>query len=220
LSTDQELRQSICDIGRHLWTKGYVAANDGNISVLLDDGTMLTTPTRVSKGFMTPVMLIRVDMAGNVISGHLKPSSEVAMHIKVYENRPDVRAVVHAHPPTATGFAVAGLPLNQPSTPEIVLRLGEIPVAPYATPCTDELALSIVDLLENHDGMLLENHGVLAVGVDLTDAYFKMETIELAAQVSLAARLLGGERAITPENVAKLRILRREMRFPGRSIME
>lgn len=213
MQSELNLRNYICEIGRRLWIRGYVAANDGNITVRLPEGYLLSTPTGVSKGFMTPDMIIKVDLAGNVICGDLAPSSELLMHLAVYKRRSDVNAVVHAHPPAATGFAVAGRSLCRPVTPEVIVSLGEVPLAPYGTPSTLELAASIVDLLPNHDGMLLQNHGVLTLGADLYSAYFKMETIELAAQVSLNASLLGGAREIEPENVERLVAMRRKM--PG-----
>ncbi|HHW08345.1 MAG TPA: class II aldolase/adducin family protein [Firmicutes bacterium] len=215
MQSEFQLRKDICEVGRRIWTRGFVAANDGNISVRLADGNFLTTPTGVSKGFMTPDMIIKVNSAGQKIAGDLKPSSELKMHMAVYQMRPDVGAVVHAHPPVATGFAVAGIPINKPIIPEVVISLGWIPVAKYGTPSTDELPAAIKEFLGCHDGLLLENHGALTVGTDLFNAYFKMETIELAAQISLAARQLGGEREISPENVQKLMEVRQKLSVKG-----
>jgi L-fuculose-phosphate aldolase len=216
MPSEYQLRKDICEIGRRIWTRGFVAANDGNISVRLNDNQLLATPTGVSKGFMTPDMIIKVDKEGNKISGSLKPSSEIKMHLAVYEMRPDVQAVVHAHPPTATGYAVAGMPIYRPIMPEVVISLGWIPVARYGTPSTEELPSAVKDHLGCHDAVLLENHGALTVGTDLFNAYFKMETIELAAQISMVARLLGGEREITPENVEKLLNVRKKLGVQGR----
>lgn len=216
MPSEHELRQEICEIGRRIWTRGYVAANDGNITVRLNDEYLLATPTGVSKGFMTPDMIIKVDMHGNKVSGELQPSSEIKMHLAVYEMRPDVQSVVHAHPPTATGFAVAGIPIAKPIMPEVVISLGWVPVARYGTPSTEELPDSLREHLGSHDAVLLENHGALTVGHCLSNAYFKMETIELAAQISIAARMLGGEREISPENVEKLMQVRKKLGVKGK----
>lgn len=165
---------------------------------------------------MTPDMLIKVDMQGRQISGHLKPSSEIKMHLAVYQMRPDAQAVVHAHPPNATGFAVAGIPIHKPIMPEVVISLGWIPVARYGTPSTEELPEALKEHLGCHDAVLLENHGALTVGSDLFNAYYKMETTELAAQITMAARMMGGEREISPENVQKLLEVRQRLGVKGR----
>ena len=179
------LKEDIVEVGRRIYNLGFVAANDGNISVRVGDDEILTTPTGVSKGFMNPDMIIRVDMAGNKLEGKLKPSSELKLHLEVYKQRPDVRAVLHAHPPVATAFAVAGIPLDKPVLPEIVISLGRIPTAKYATPSTEELPASVRPYLEDHDAVLLENHGALTVGSNLFNALFKMEQIEHFAKISL-----------------------------------
>ena len=214
------LKEDIVEVGRRIYNLGFVAANDGNISVRIGDDEILTTPTGVSKGFMTPDMIIRVDMAGNKLEGELKPSSELKLHLEVYKQRPDVRAVLHAHPPVATAFAVAGIPLDKPVLPEIVISLGRIPIAKYATPSTEELPASVRPYLEDHDAVLLENHGALTVGSNLFNALFKMEQIEHFAKISLYARLLGGERELPPEAVEKLLAVREKLglggRYPGR----
>jgi L-fuculose-phosphate aldolase len=205
---DSDLRAIIVELGRRLYERGYVASNDGNISVRLDEGRLLTTPTGVSKGFMTPDMMIVTDMSGRKISGAREPSTEILMHLAVYELRPDARAVVHAHPPTATGFAVAGIPLDRAVLAEVVTTLGSIPIAPYGTPSTPELADAVRQYIRAHDGLLLANHGALTVGGDVFAAYYKMETIEHFAKISLTARLLGGERLISQEEVLRLQSLR------------
>lgn len=216
MPSEFELRRDICEIGRRIWSRGFVAANDGNITVRLGERHLLTTPTGVSKGFMTPDMIIKVDMQGQKISGRLQPSSELKMHLAVYEMRPDTQSVVHAHPPHATAFAVAGMPIYKPIMPEVVISLGWIPVARYGTPSTHELPEALKEHLGCHDAVLLENHGALTVGTDLFNAYYKMETIELAAQITLAARMLGGEREISPPNVDKLMEVRQKMGIQGR----
>mgnify|MGYP000944432002 CR=1 FL=1 len=216
MPSEFELRRNICEVGRRIWERGFVAANDGNITVRLGDKYLLTTPTGVSKGFMTPDMIIKADMQGKQLSGHLKPSSELKMHLAVYEMRPDVKSVVHAHPPNATAFAVAGMPIHKPIMPEVVISLGWIPVARYGTPSTDELPKALKDHLGCHDAILLENHGAITVGSDLFNAYYKMETIELAAQISIAAKMLGGAREISPDNVEKLLEVRQKLGVAGK----
>src|SRR5690606_18247859 len=205
---EERLRAEICEVGRRLYARGYVASNDGNISVRLDEGRILATPTSVSKGFMTPDMMVITDLSGQQIAGHRKASSELLMHLAVYEARPDVQAVVHAHPPMATGFAVAGIPLDRAVLAEVITTLGSVPIAAYATPSTAELPAAVRRFVPAHDGMLLANHGALTVGRDLMNAYYKMETIEHFAHISLVARLLGGEQLIAREEVARLQGLR------------
>lgn len=214
--TCARLKEDIVEVGRRIYNLGFVAANDGNISVRTGDNEILTTPTGVSKGFMTPDMIIKVDMAGNQLEGELKPSSELRLHLEVYRQRPDVRALLHAHPPVATAFTVAGIPLDRPVLPEIVVSLGRIPTAKYATPSTEELPASIRPFLEKHDAILLENHGALTVGGDLFNALFKMEQIEHFAKISLYARLLGGERELPPDAVEKLLMVRERLGLGGR----
>jgi L-fuculose-phosphate aldolase len=166
------------------------------------------TPKGVCKGFMTPDMMCITDLDGRKLQGERDPSSEMLMHLEVYRQRPDVRAVVHAHPPTATGFAVAGIPLDRAVLAEVVTTLGSIPIAEYATPSTSELPEAVRKYIKAHDGMLLANHGALTAGADLFSAYYKMETIEHFAKISLVARLLGRENLIAREEVLRLQQLR------------
>lgn len=206
----QEIKEQICDVCHKMWQLGWVAANDGNVSVKLEDGTFLATPTGISKSFITPEKLVRVDEAGNVLEGMegCRPSSEIKMHMRCYKERPDVGAVVHAHPPTATGYAVAGKPLDEYSMIETIICVGSIPVAPYGTPSTDEVPESIAPYLGEHDVLLLRNHGALTVGCDLITAYYRMETLEHFAKVSLTAHLLGGANEIPGNEIEKLLYLR------------
>src|SRR5215510_11635789 len=208
MKAEEQARADIVEVGRRLWERGYVASNDGNISVRLDDARLITTPKSVSKGFMTPDMMVITDLDGKKISGERDPSSELKMHLEVYRNRPDARAVVHAHPPTATGFAVAGIALDKAVLAEVLTTLGSIPIAEYATPSTAELPAAVRKYIKAHDGMLLANHGALTVGTDLFSAYYKMETIEHFAQISLVARLLGRENLIARDEVLRLQALR------------
>ncbi len=208
LPREEELRALICEVGRRVYARGYVASNDGNISVRLDDHHLLATPKSVSKGFMTPDMMVVTDMQGRKVSGHRDASTELKMHLAVYEMRPDVRAVVHAHPPLSTGFAVAGVPLNKSSLAEIIFSLGSVPIAEYATPSTQELPDAVKKYITAHDGLLLANHGALTAGQDLMNAYYKMETMEHFAQITLVARQLGGENLISRQEVDRLQGLR------------
>jgi L-fuculose-phosphate aldolase len=205
-----QLRADIVEVGRRLWVRGYVASNDGNISVRLGADRLLMTPANVSKGFMTPDMMVVTDLEGTLISGApgLKPSSEILMHLVAYRERPDVNAVVHAHPPLSTGFAVAGIPLDRAVLAEVVTTLGAIPIAAYGTPSTSELASTVAPYVRAHDGLLLANHGALALGADLFAAYYKMETIEHFARISLVARMLGREHLLSREEVDRLQALR------------
>jgi L-fuculose-phosphate aldolase len=208
MTREEDLRADICEVGRRLYQRGYVASNDGNISVRLDGERLLATPTAVSKGFMTPDMMVVTDLAGTKLSGERNASSEMKMHLAVYQLRPDVHAVVHAHPPLSTGFAVAGIPLDRAVLAEVITTLGSVPIADYATPSTAELPEAVSKYVRVHDGILLANHGALTCGADLFGAYYKMETIEHFAHISLVARLLGRERVLSREEVDRLQGLR------------
>ena len=207
-ASEQTLREQIVEVGRRLYARGYTASNDGNISVRLDDRRLLMTPRSVCKGFMSADMMCITDLEGKKLAGERDPSSEMQMHLEVYRQRPDANAVVHAHPPTATGFAVAGIPLDRAVLAEVVTTLGSVPIAEYATPSTKELPEAVRKYVRAHDGMLLANHGALTLGGDLFGAYYKMETIEHFAKISLVARLLGGERLLSRQEVDRLQGLR------------
>lgn len=203
--TDREAKTLLLEAGRRLYERGFVASNDGNMSVLVSAGTLWTTPTGVSKGFMTEDMLVKTDLAGTVLEGTRKPSSELKMHLRVYQENPDLRAAVHAHPPAATSFAIAGLPLDRPILPEAIVQLGTIPVAPYAEPGTQAVPDSIAPFCRDFGGVLLANHGALTWGYDLTQAYYRMETLEYYAQVTInSVFLLGRANALTGEQVERL----------------
>ena len=210
MSGDEQLRLDIVEVGRRLWSRGFVASNDGNISLRLGADRLLMTPASVSKGFMTPEMMVITDLDGTLVAGApgRKPSSEAMMHLVAYRERPDVGAVVHAHPPLSTGFAVAGIPLDRAVLAEVVTTLGSIPIADYGTPSTPELAAAVAPYVRVHDGLLLANHGALALGKDLFGAYYKMETIEHFARISLVARMLGREHLLSSEEVQRLQGLR------------
>ncbi len=208
MSSESSLRADIVEVGRRMYARGYTASNDGNISARLGSDRLVMTPKGVCKGFMTPDLMCITDLDGKKISGERDPSSEMLMHLEVYRQRPDVNAVVHAHPPIATGFAVAGIPLDRAVLAEVLTTLGSIPIAEYATPSTSELPAAVRKYIKAHDGMLLANHGALTAGPDLFAAYYKMETIEHFAKISLVARLLGGENLISREEVQRLQALR------------
>ena len=207
-TSEAQLRADIVEVGRRLYARGYTASNDGNISVRLDGGRLLMTPKSVCKGFMDPSMMCITDLDGKKLAGDRDPSSEMQMHLEVYRQRSDVQAVVHAHPPIATAFAVAGIPLDRAVLAEVVTTLGSVPIADYATPSTKELPQAVSKYIKAHDGMLLANHGALTVGTDVFSAYYKMETIEHFAHISFIARMLGGERLLSKEEVLRLQGLR------------
>ncbi len=203
-----KLKADIVEVGRRLYERGFVASNDGNITIRFAEDRLLTTPKSVSKGFMTPEMMVVVDLDGMKVAGTRDAASELKMHLEVYRQRADVKSVVHAHHALATGFAVAGIPLDRAVLAEVICTLGSIPIAEYATPSTQELPNAVRQYIKAHDGLLLANHGALTVGADVFAAYYKMETIEHFAKISLTARLLGGERLISQEEVLRLQSLR------------
>ena len=203
-------REAVCDVCHKLWQRGIVAANDGNVSMRLPDGTYLCTPSGVSKIDITPGLLIQIDADGNVLYAPegKKPSSELKMHMKCYAVREDVGAVVHAHPPISTAYASMGKALDGYQVMEAVVNLGAVPVVPYAKPSTDAVAEGIAPYLEDHDGLLLAHHGALTVGTDLQSAYFRMETLEMYAKTSLYIHLLGGAPDMPKEQIDELLDLR------------
>ena len=213
---EMQLREQICDVCHKMWQLGWVAANDGNVSAKLEDGTFLATPTGMSKSFITPDKLVHIDKTGKILDAleGYRPSSEIKMHLRCYEEREDVGAVLHAHPPVATGFAVANIPLDDYSMIETVIALGSIPVTPYGTPSTQEVPDAIAPYLPEHDAMLLQNHGALNVGADVITAYYRMETLELFAKISLNARMLGGAQITSRvlENAHEMKELARQQK--------
>ncbi len=218
MASEWELKKLFIDLGRRIWERNYVAANDGNMTVRLNDEEILTTPTGISKGFMTTDMIIKVNYKGEVISGNpnYKPSSEVAMHIDVYKERPDINAVVHAHPPYATSFAVAGIPLDKCVLPEAVIVIGAVPIAKFGLPSTMELPDNIRPHIKNNDVILLENHGALTLGVDLLSAYHKMETLEHTANIVSKAIQLGNLGVLPEKERDRLMALRDKYNLQGR----
>ncbi len=216
--SEYEIKKQICDIGKRIYDRGMVAANDGNISVKISENEFLCTPTGVSKGFMTPDYICKVDAKGNVIQANkgFKPSSEIKMHMRDYKERPDVQSVVHAHPIYATSFAIAGIPLTQPIMPEAVIALGCVPIAEYGTPSTEEIPDAVSKYLQYYDAVLLENHGALAYSDSLLSAYHKMESLEFYAQLLFLSRQLGGPKELSQSQVERLYEIRRQFGLKGK----
>lgn len=197
-------RDEIVLVCRRLYERGLVAGPDGNVSVRQDDGAILVTPSALSKVDVTPDDLVVVTLDGRVREGRHAPSSELLMHLRIYQRRPDVGAVVHAHPPAATGFAVAGEAFMAPVLPEVILQLGEVPLVPYATPGSARLADAFEPFLANHDGFLMANHGATTVGPSLVAAHQRMESLEHAARILYAARAIGGVHELSAADVQSL----------------
>lgn len=204
MKTEKELREAIVHIGSMVWQKGWVAANDGNITIRLDEDRILATPTGVSKGMMHPDDLIICDLQGNKIHGRKERTSEINMHLTVYKLRPDIKSVVHAHPPVSTGFATAGRPLNLALLPEVIIGLGCVPLAAYGLPGTDALVEPMLPLIPKYDAIMMGNHGSVCYGQDVYQAFFRMETLEHFARITLVAELLGGPNVLPRTEVDKL----------------
>ena len=214
------LRREICEVGRRVYQRGYVAANDGNISVRMQDDRILCTPTGVSKGFITEDMLAICDLDGQQVAGTMRISSEIRMHLEIYKLRPDVYSVVHAHPPTATGFAVAGIELTQCVLPEVIVSLGGVPLADYGTPGGPDIVEPMKPLLKDYDAILMANHGAVTLGKDVMDAHFKMETVEHFAKIALVAHQLGQVKTLSEGHVNELIDLRERFGIVGRPSCE
>lgn len=210
-----EAERQIVEIGRRIWERGYVASNDGNLSIRIDHDRIVVTPTGRSKGFLRADDLVLVNLKGQKLAGRLEPTSELGMHIFAYGRRPDIGSVVHAHPPKATGFAVAGVALAQCILPEVILSLGGVPLAEYATPSTQEVPQSISGFVDTYSAMLLKNHGALTLGEDIYQAYYRMETVEHFAAVSLTALQLGGASPLSRANLDDLVRVREKLGIAG-----
>ncbi|MBI4428199.1 MAG: class II aldolase/adducin family protein [Ignavibacteriales bacterium] len=200
-----DISRQLVNVCHLLYSKGFVTATDGNVSSRLPNGNILVTPSALNKGRVSESDLVEVMANGTPVTLSRRPSTEVDMHLFIYSQRDDVKAVVHAHPTHATGFATARIPLNECLFPEVIVGLGAIPLAHYATPSTKEVAEALMPFVGNADAILLANHGVVTYGKDLDDAYFKMEKVEHAAHIAFVARLLGGEKPLTPFEIEKLR---------------
>jgi L-fuculose-phosphate aldolase len=218
MAEETRVCREILEAGRRLRDRFFVAANDGNISARLAPGRFLITPTGVNKGDLSPEMLLTVDAEGKVLAGSLEPTSEMKMHLAVYRERPDVEAVVHAHPPTATGFAASRLRLDQDVIlPEVVFGLGRIGLSEYGTPTTVEVPETVSREIHDCDALLLANHGALTVGSSVMQAYYRMETLEMYARVRLVTLQLGGPRALSGEQVEELLRVRELRGWGGRA---
>jgi len=213
MSSDRQQRAEIVEFGRLLHANGFVAATDGNLSARLDERRILVTPTYICKGRMRAADLVMVDMDGKRLAGKRRVSSELAMHLQIYRLRPEVRGIVHAHPPTATGFAASGLGLSSPLVCEVVVGLGSIPLARYGTPGTPELTDALDPLIPGHDAILMANHGVVTYGPTLESAFMKMETVEHFAKIALVCHMLGKAQPLGEKEVAKLHEVR--LRYNG-----
>jgi L-fuculose-phosphate aldolase len=208
--SEKQLRAEIVQVGQLLYDRGLIVATDGNISARLDDRRILATPAGLCKGLMTPDQLIVVNLAGEragpttAANRSLKPTSEMRMHLEAYKRRPDVRGVVHAHPPTVVAASIAGIDLSQCLIPEVIVMLGLIPTTQYATPSSEENAQAIHDLIAGHDAIILQRHGTLVVGSSPTEAYLKTETVDQMARVALMLAVLGKGETLPPDQVTKL----------------
>lgn len=203
----ERAREEIVDAGRRLWARGLVAGSEGNVSVRLDAGRILTTPSGACKGLLSPGDLVVVDPTGIPLAGAARPSSELLLHLEIYRRRNDVWAVVHAHPPTATGFAIAGIPFDECVVPEVIATLGRVPIVPYGTPSTAELPERIAPYVATHDALLLANHGAVTCAPTLARAIDTMESLEQAARSMLVARLLGRVHRLSRGEVDQLMAL-------------
>lgn len=222
--TELKLREDIVRVGRLMFDKNWIAANDGNISVRLPDedgqARLLATPTGVSKGMLLVEDMIVTDLEGNKIRGARERTSEMDMHTTIYKMRPDINAVVHAHPPTATGFAVAGRALNIGILPEVIVCLGSVPLAEYSEPGTPALSESMRPYVPKYDALLLANHGAVAYGEDLFRAYHRLETVEHSARITLVAELLGGPKVLPRAEIKKLFVARERYGVKSRNTYE
>jgi len=218
-NSDFEAKSIICEIGKRMYNRNYVAANDGNISVKVGPNAIWCTPTGISKGYMTPDMLVKMDLSGKILSGKYKPSSEVKMHLRVYNENPEVNAVCHAHPPVATSFAIAGIQLDKAILPEAVVLLGTVPVAPYATPGTQEVPDSIAPYCKSHNAVLLANHGALTWGADPIEAYHRMESLEHYALIHMyTSKIINKSNELSCTQVDELLKIRENLGIKGGGI--
>jgi L-fuculose-phosphate aldolase len=208
-----KLKAQICEIGRRVYERGFAAANDGNISIRLNDREILCTPTMVSKGFMKPEDLCKVDYEGKQLAGTRKRSSEILLHLAVYKNRPDVKAVVHCHPPHATAFAVAGVPVPKCVLPEVEVFLGEVPTAIYETPGTQKFAETIVPHLKSSNTIILANHGTVTFGPDIEKAYWNSEIIDAYCKILILARQIGNVNYFTNQQTGELLELKKRLGY-------
>src|SRR5437899_2858342 len=211
--SEHKIKQEICEIGRRLYAKGFAAANDGNITYRLNDKEILCTPTMVSKGFLKPEDICKVDYDGKQLAGSRKRTSEVLLHLAVYKNRPDIKAVVHCHPPYATAFAVAHEPIPKCVLPEVEVFLGEVPIAEYETPGTTKFAETIVPYVKDCNTIILANHGTVTFGPDLEKAYWNSEIIDAYCKILLLARQLGRVNYFSEQQTKELLDLKKKLGY-------
>jgi len=204
MKREDAIKTEIIEVCKRMYQGGFAAANDGNVSVKISKDKIVVTPTGKSKGFLKQKDLLLINLKGKILKGSSKPTTELAMHLFIYQKRKDVKAVVHAHPPCSTAFAVAAIGLDKYVLPEVIVSLGNIPLAKYATPSTKEVPDSISNLIKNHDAILLKNHGVVTVGKNVKDAYHKLERVEHFAKILYLAKGLGKIDELTDKDVKKL----------------
>ena len=201
---EARLRGSICEIGKLAYQKGFIVGADGNISARMGDGTVLITPAGAMKGFLSPQHLAHIDLTGRVLDNGPKCSTEVGIHLVAYRERPEMRAVLHCHPPHAVALTIAGIDMQTPIIPEIIVTIGGIPTAPYGTPGTDELPESIRAIVKCSDTLVMQNHGSVTLGTNLLDAFKKLDMLEHTAKILWLAHCLGRVHALSPDAVSKL----------------
>ena len=207
-NSEEEIRRDIVEAGKRMYMRGYISGNDGNLSARITDDVIIATPSGISKGFMTEDMLVKLSIDGRVLAGTMQPSSEIKMHLAIYEKSPEVQAVCHAHPPIAATFAAAGEPLDKPYLQESVSLLGVIPIAKYALPGTEELAKSAAEYCIEYHGALLEHHGVVTWGNTVMQSLYRMESVEYTASVAMYSKMLGFSRTLRKQQVEDLIALR------------
>jgi len=220
MNNEHKLKEWICEIGRRLYNRGFAAANDGNISYRLNDKEVLCTPTMICKGFMKCEDMCKVDLEGKQLAGTRKRSSEILLHLAVYKNRPDVKAVVHCHPPHATAFAVAGVPIPQCILPEVEVFLGDVPTARYETPGTQKFADTIVPHLKASNTIILANHGTVTFGPDLEKAYWNSEIIDAYCKILILAKQIGNVNYFTPGQTKELLDLKQRLGYDDLRLRE
>lgn len=209
---ESDIRQEICEIGRRMYDRGFVAANDGNISIKTAENIIFCTPTGVSKGYLRPDMIVKLNLEGALLSDNARPSSEVKMHLRVYQENPTVKAVCHAHPVVATAYAIAGIPLDKPLCPEAIVTLGIVPLAPYAKPGTQEVPDSIAPYCQAYNAVLLANHGALTWGKNLTEAYYRMESLEHYAKLTMyTEKILHQVKGLSKQQIDEIIDIRESM---------
>ncbi len=207
--SEKQAKKAIIDIGKRMYAKNFVAANDGNISIRTGENEVWATPTGVSKGYMKKKMLVKTDLDGNVLEGNLRPSSELQMHLRAYKENPDIRSVCHAHPPICTCYAVAGIPLDVPVLAEALITLGDVPIVPYAELGSKEIPEVIAPYFHTHNGLLLANHGAVSWAEDAYSAYYRMESMEYYANILLITdKILGKQNKLTSEQIENLYAMR------------